>query len=487
MTYEFVVKLVRLLLRRFFRDVEVTGLEHVPSGRGGLVVSWHPNGIIDPALILSHFPGQIVFGARHGLFKVPVMGSLMRAIGTIPIYRAQDAEGGDEEARRGRNRASLDALAQAVADGRFSALFPEGVSHDDPHFHDMKVGAARLYYRAVQLTPAGSPPPVIVPVGLHYDDKASFRSKALVAFHPPLELSEELRAVSEDAPKVLFHERCSALTEALEGALVRTVHPTESWEEHRLMHRVAKLFRAERGKRFGAHPSDPDMRERAVAFHRVWEGYRLRRQSDPAETAALMARVREYDADLTGLDLEDVELDQSPKQGNLVRAAGLILQLTGLYVLAPPLLVLGLVVNGPPYYLVDWLAQRKAKLVKDLASLKWLFGIVAYPITWAATGALVWFGWVNLHEQYPKYITSSAVTATLLTLVFSFVGGLLALRYTERVRETLRAIRVRLTRARSRKAIERLKQERGELFEALSAMAVGLELPGKVAPDGRIL
>jgi len=485
-TYEFVVKLARLLLRRFFREVEVTGLEHVPSDRGGLVVSWHPNGIIDPALILTHFPGQIVFGARHGLFKVPVMGTLMRAIGTIPIYRAQDAEGGDEEARRARNRASLDALAQAVADGRFSALFPEGVSHDDPHFHEMKVGAARLYYRAVQLTSAGSPPPVIIPVGLHYDDKASFRSKALVAFHPPLELDEALRSVPEDAPKELFHERCSALTDAIEGALIKAVHPTESWEEHRLMHRVAKLFRAERAKEFGAHVSGPDMREREVAFHRVWEGYRLRRQSDPAATAVLMARVREYDADLNSLDLEDTELDRSPKQGSLVRATGLVLQLIGLYVLAPPLLVLGLAVNGPPYYLVGWLANRHAKLVKDVASLKWLYGIIAYPIAWALMGALVWFGWVNLHEQYPKHITSSAVTATLLTLVFSFVGGFLALRYTERVRETLRAIRVRLTRARSTQTIERLKQERGALFQALSTMTEGLDLPGEVGPDGRI-
>ena len=47
------------------------------SDGGGILVSWHPNGMIDPALIFETFPRAVVFGARHGLFKVPVLGAMM--------------------------------------------------------------------------------------------------------------------------------------------------------------------------------------------------------------------------------------------------------------------------------------------------------------------------------------------------------------------------------------------------------------------------
>ena len=66
-------------------------------------------------------------------------------------------------------------------------------------------------------------------------------------------------------------------------------------------------------------------------------------------------------------------------------------------------------------------------------------------------------------------------------------GGLAALRYTELARETSRTLRVRLTRARRRIALARLKVERSELFDHLIAMTQGLDLPGDVADDGRIV
>ncbi|MBW2403410.1 MAG: 1-acyl-sn-glycerol-3-phosphate acyltransferase [Deltaproteobacteria bacterium] len=126
------VRVVRFLVGLFFRRVEVSGLEHVPETGGGILIAWHPNGLVDPALIISCFPRRVVFGARHGLFKWPFVGRLMRALGTVPIYRASDLKNADDEARRKGNRQSLDAMAQAVCDGGFAALFPEGVSHDDP-------------------------------------------------------------------------------------------------------------------------------------------------------------------------------------------------------------------------------------------------------------------------------------------------------------------------------------------------------------------
>ena len=59
-----IVGLVRLLVRGWFSRVEVTGLENIPADGGGVLVALHPNGLIDPALILASFPKTVRFGAR---------------------------------------------------------------------------------------------------------------------------------------------------------------------------------------------------------------------------------------------------------------------------------------------------------------------------------------------------------------------------------------------------------------------------------------
>ncbi len=150
-TYTAVRGVVRWMLRLFFREIAVEGREHIPTDRGGLLVAWHPNGVIDAGLMLAAFPGHVVFGARDGLLRWPILGNMMRAAGTVPIYRAQDQKGMTEAARREANQQSLDALAGAVAGGSYSALFPEGQSHDAPHVTPVKSGAARLFLRASAL------------------------------------------------------------------------------------------------------------------------------------------------------------------------------------------------------------------------------------------------------------------------------------------------------------------------------------------------
>ncbi|MCA9710216.1 MAG: 1-acyl-sn-glycerol-3-phosphate acyltransferase, partial [Myxococcales bacterium] len=116
--YPWIQLLLRAAVNLFFRRVEVAGLRNVPREGGGLVVSWHPNGLVDPGLILTQCPRPVVFGARHGLFSYPLLGALLREVGTVPIYRAMDV-GGDasDQSRRLANRMSLEALAQRVAEG----------------------------------------------------------------------------------------------------------------------------------------------------------------------------------------------------------------------------------------------------------------------------------------------------------------------------------------------------------------------------------
>lgn len=485
-SHRLAMSLLHLLVRLFFRRVEVEGVENVPESRGGLLVAWHPNGLIDPGLVLAKLPGRVVFGARHDLLNVPILGWLMRSVGTVPIYRASDVKG-DAEGRRAANRKSLDALAHKIANGSFSALFPEGVSHDAPHLMELKSGAARLYYRARQLQGPEDKPPVIIPVGLHYDHKRAFRSIALLRFAPPLELPAELDVRPDpDEPDEQTRARARSLTGKIERALENVVHPTESWELHHLIHRARKLMRAERACRVGVDPGRPKLLEKQIGFSRIWAGYQNRHASHPEEVEGLMERVREYDADLRALRLEDHELDRNPRLASPWLALIILAQIVTVYMLLPPLLIVGYVVNLPAALLCLGVAKAMSRAKKDEASLKLLAGAVFFPLSWIAAGVLAALGHIRLHESFPALPDSPVITG-VVTALLGAVGGAVAVHYGRLSRETLRAMRVRLRRRRRQDEIERLKGERQSLYEWLIRLAEGLDLPGEIARDGRVV
>ncbi len=73
--------------------------------------------------------------AKDSLFRVPVLGAVMRATGQIPVSRGTSSAG-----------RSLDAAAEALAQGETVAVFPEGTLTRDPDLWPMaaKTGVARL-------------------------------------------------------------------------------------------------------------------------------------------------------------------------------------------------------------------------------------------------------------------------------------------------------------------------------------------------------
>ena len=479
------VRVVQFLVGVFFRRVEVSGLEHVPVTGGGILIAWHPNGLVDPGLIISCFPRQVVFGARHGLFKWPVVGRLMRALGTVPIFRATDLKDSDDEARRKGNRQSLDAMAQAVCDGGFAALFPEGVSHDDPFLQDLKTGAARLYYRAKQLCDENGIPPVIVPVGLHYDNKTAFRSDALVEFHAPMQLPHELLAPIPEGDEDALRARGGELTAVLEPVLQEVTHATESWELNQLMNRVRSLMRAERAKQAGVNLKAPDMVERTLGMMRVWKAYYARMETEPERVQALLDRVSAYDDALVDVNLEDDDLDKPPAIESKWLPVLLAVQAAFVFLVFPPVLVLGALINAGPYLLTNLISRIASKQYKDTATVKLLAGLVLFPLAWLIAALLVGLGQLELHQSFSG-IPRAPWAAGVTTFLIGAFGGALALVYLELVKRTWTSIKIRAKRQWGSTIIRQLSAERAVLYEAIEEIREGLDLPGDVLSDGRV-
>lgn len=455
-------------------------------------MAWHPNGVVDPAVILSRFPRRLVFGARAGLLRWPIVGPLMRGLGTVPIYRAEDARAGDaragdgtsgadaEAARREANRRSLDALAAEAAAGSFTALFPEGQSHDHAHPTEIRSGAARLYARALALAAAqGSPAPALIPVGLHYDAKATFRSRALVAFHRPLVVPAPLLARLAGSPggspdAADAHAAVQELTDAIERALDQTTFAADDWGLVRTMHRARTLVRAEDAVRTDARVAPESPADRALGFAQIWTGYRARRETHPAEIAALRADVDAYDRGLRALGLDDADLDRPPRA-----TGGPTARLALAAVLTLPFAAVGFAVNAAPHRLLRTLAPRFSKAEKDTATVKLFGGLVLYPAAWTLAGVAA--ALLRSRLGTVPFLPESPLAAGLLVFALSAVGAVAALWTMERADEARRAVRVRLTRDRRRAAVAGLLVERADLHDRFLALADGLDLPEALA------
>jgi len=107
--------------------------------RGAFIVAPNHYSEIDPVIVgmVSWHLGRMPrFLTKGSLFKVPVVGWLLRKSGQVPVERAGSARGS----------APLQAAQQIVDDGRIVIIYPEGSLTRDPDLWPMrgKTGAARM-------------------------------------------------------------------------------------------------------------------------------------------------------------------------------------------------------------------------------------------------------------------------------------------------------------------------------------------------------
>ena len=134
--YRFVANVVRTFLRAVTRR-DWRGLEHLHQAGGFIVAANHVTEI-DPlttAQVLYDTGIAPRILAKAGLFTVPVLGSILRATGQVPVDR-------------GTSRAvdALDGAVAALEAGEVVLVFPEGTLTRDPDLWPMvgKTGVARL-------------------------------------------------------------------------------------------------------------------------------------------------------------------------------------------------------------------------------------------------------------------------------------------------------------------------------------------------------
>ena len=368
----------RAMVGSWYR-VEAHG-ERVPEQGALILYANHNGGLVDGGLMWFLTGRQLRFIAKYTLLRMPVLGVLIRAAGTIPVYRKKD------NVDTSLNQSSFAAIDAALVGGEAIVLYPEGEGGTEPYVRPFKTGTARMALSAIG---SGAQDLSLVPVAITYEERDRYRS----VLHATIGASVRLDDLAQDdAPPSAVAVATTRIREALRAQL-----PEHEDPEQVAATQLAADLVPERGRPLPA-------RMRAVVA-----GIARLRAAAPGRAARLQEQLAACAAELRGLGLGVRDVASRPSA----------LQTSGAAVMA---LASGLlraaahVVWAPAYLPARAVASRVAPRDKvvtftligsSFAGLVWAIGAATWawrsggglPAAASAVAILLAAWWVAAHAR----------------------------------------------------------------------------------------
>jgi len=149
LTYRVIAGIIRVGSRLLFRP-KVTGAQHIP-GEGPVLIAPIHRSNVDFAFTLFMSRRKVFFMAKDSLFRIPMVGSLLRHLGAFPVHRGS------------ADRESMTLAEQVLHQGHALVLFPEGTRKEGRAVAPLHDGAMFVAART------GA---IVVPVGIGGSDRA---------------------------------------------------------------------------------------------------------------------------------------------------------------------------------------------------------------------------------------------------------------------------------------------------------------------------
>jgi glycerol-3-phosphate O-acyltransferase/dihydroxyacetone phosphate acyltransferase len=440
---------ISLALRLFFRRIETAGAELVPQDEPLIFVLNHPNGLIDPALVFCAMPRRISFLAKSTLFEMPIIRGLLRLVEALPLYRRADAP-----ADASLNLRTFARSRELLRRNRCIAIFPEGRSHDSTTLLPIKTGAARIALGALSHTAEGDegrtlPSLKIVPAGLYYTSKTSFRSEALIRFGTPFDVVAVELDEDGEPPRDAVVDLSARIESALRDVTINVANDSELETVARAEQLFSSIYETLSFRL--SLTAEFDLRRRFA------EIIARKQQPQQPRVERLRARLREFEEDLGGFGIAPENLSVLAHSRWFVVRSFLLRWLA--VALVSPLALAGALLHLPAYLASDFASRRFTRHgVDEIApTVKILSAIILMPLTWIVFALAIYF----------RFAWRWAVAS----LPVAILCGYVALRSLETLYDLRGWFRAALLLARDRRRFLRLLRERGALHREMRALA----------------
>lgn len=409
-----------------------------------LVVANHPNSLLDPLVVFRTAGRPTRPLAKAPLFDQFFVGSMLRVLGGLPVYRKQD-----DASQMHRNEQTFDAAIEALRAGHAVQIYPEGISHSEPSLVPMRTGAARIAFGA-ELRSDWSLGLRIVPIGITYRRKTLFRGTVLAFIGEPFTIAG-FRAAHERDPITAVQ----ALTEEIAHRLQEvTLNLTRS-EDMDLVETADRLYSREKGLQRWRERED--MADRLPRLQLFARGLAWLQINDPARHGRLSSAVRRYHRFLRMLGAEEGDVPKRYKFGPTIW----YVVREGLLLLAgAPFAALGAVLWTPAFLAPRLVLRAVRPPFEAIATYKIATGFVAAPVT-----AMV--------AAFAAGLLAGPLAALIVFFLVPLLG-LVAIAFYERFRRVREDARVFLRAILNRTEVDRLARLRADLaaeFDRVLALA----------------
>ena len=443
--YVFARWLIGLALGFYFRRIERFHAERIPKTGPVLLTSNHPSSLNDSFVIGDAVPRKVNFVATVQLFRFAPLKWLLLRCGVIPINRVRD----DPKAMRSVMD-TFEAVFRVLERGEAVAIFPEGITHDDPQLKEVKSGAARM---ALELEHRhdGKLGLHILPVGLTFSAKEIYRSEVLVNFGEPIRVADFLAGYEERRKECI-----RKLTQEIEVRIQNLMLHLPDLERARVVDAVKRLYleRLRPGNRVVHEPVERRAEE-LLLTQAIGKAVELAFERHPGQAFEFVSKLDFYERSLKRIRLSDEALAEF-SEGRRLLARNLLR--SAFVLLGFPVAIYGWIHRLIPVTLVRYAVTftEPSKRKAQTPHAKMIAGIVCFGICYLIFALIVHhvFGWpVSLW-----YALSLPVT------------GQVAFYYTRNLRRLKRFVRDTTILFRAPFAARRLLQMRKALIADIESL-----------------
>lgn len=255
--YNALKSFLRFAISKYFRTIEIKGLENIPQKQPIIFAANHQCGLIDPLAIIFFQSEPIVYLARADIFKNPWIAKLLYYIKVAPIYRIRDGY-----SHLSKNEQQMEMAVDVLKDSKCLGVMPEGNHGENHRLRPLVKGIFRIAFKAEEAMD-GKKHVFIIPVGLDYSDFEHSGTDLVINFGKPMCVGDYMESYREN-PSMGLSTMKQRLSEEL-SLLMQDVRSTDytstyalscygtgAYLEYMSKNGLPFSFSTEAGKRFEA-------------------------------------------------------------------------------------------------------------------------------------------------------------------------------------------------------------------------------------------
>lgn len=374
--YEVLRVVVGTCLRVYYPRITIVNGERLTFEQPGIIVSNHPNTLMDPLFSVVYLPRQSFFLVNAGLYNMAP--KLLDQLYCVPIQRPQDVNGAPLQ-----NDTSFERCENHLLKGGILYVAPEGTSYMNRILRPLRTGTVRIVLGAGQRS-GFNKDIVILPIGITYETPNYSGSGVLIHVGEPLKVADWKGAYEKDSIAA-----ARGLTQALEDRLREITIDALDEQEDTLVHTLEPFL-----------PAAKRHEERFNQIKHLITSLRRLQATEPAAYDNFSGKVLAYGQalDQHKTDTEAINKPHLPVLEQLGLLAGL------------PVFLYAAVNHLFAYGIPVWLKQRLKFYIGYDTTVKMLGGMVAFPLFYYLQFRLAQsflpspWAWVYLLSLLPAFL-----------------------------------------------------------------------------------